>query len=251
MLEHFQVPLSAENVTAMTSLMQERGQLFRELFRRGASFPVDSEESPEEELQNAAEELLDSLENREEARKGYQKLVSAASETLEAAMDSPDLTAIDLRRIHAMNKQLSLVSRLSNEENYEVPMEIGGRITSVNLKVIHGTGEAGADITMDLEGIGGIRVNLKALRGEIGGGLAAAWPVGTDFLKERLGAFRSRLEEAGLSAGALNVTLSRELNINRVPGQAETAGETEEAQASARVLYRAAKAFLESLRDAA
>ncbi|MCR4909068.1 MAG: DUF6240 domain-containing protein [Lachnospiraceae bacterium] len=245
MLERFSAPASVENVNAMTALLQERGRFFGDLFKKAG----ENTEETKAKVEEAAENLIQSLEGEEEAKEACRALCGAASEVLDESLDAPEINSMELRLLHSMNRQLSLVMRLSDEENYEVPVEISGRRTSINLKVIHGTGEAGADITMEPEDIGGIRAYLTETEGRIDGVLAAAYPAGTNFLESHLEDFKERLAESGLMAGDLKVVLSRELNINRVPEGTSSASKPDNNGESTARLYRAAKALIISVRD--
>lgn len=85
-----------------------------------------------------ADTLIESLTGKESAQEAYGEMQAAFSSVLDEAMEAPE-DFLDLRTLQSCQKQLALAGSLSREENYQIPVEINGELTAINLKVLHGT----------------------------------------------------------------------------------------------------------------
>lgn len=69
--------------------------------------------------------------------------------------------------------QLSVSKAFANCENYEVPVEIGGQVTSVNVKLVHNSKEdPNVVISFETEEYGKVSARLSKENGEVSGYIA-------------------------------------------------------------------------------
>lgn len=141
----FDQPLTTNNLLAAGLLRKESGKLAGKIKEL-----ANETENSEEKFFSAVEKLQESLTNEETAKEAYEKLQETFSDILEKATYEEENSKIDIREMSNLHKQLSLMGNLAKEENYEVPVNVGGVMTSINLKIIHNA-EENASLTISLQ----------------------------------------------------------------------------------------------------
>lgn len=192
----YEQSVSVDNIQSASMLMMDRGYLFKQVFGKaqqldasktntvigddinGSVLDVESAISTEEStytnmLTQAADQMITSLESKETAVTTYQELVSQATKVIEEVMYQPGTKNIDVKAAKALYKGLSFAGKLSKQENYEIPMNIKGELTSVNLKIYHDSSEKGkVSVTMDTETLGKVVAEFTITDQRISGMLA-------------------------------------------------------------------------------
>ena len=156
--------VTANNLEAAWALRKKPGALYRKLR------DLEDNVGPSKDV-GKAEHLIESLTDKESAQEAYEEAAGAYSELLEEAMDAPK-DYLDLRTLQSCKKQLALAGSLAREENYQLPVEINGELTAINLKVLHG-GDAGkVSITVQTEQYGQITAKFSLKEQLISGYIA-------------------------------------------------------------------------------
>jgi hypothetical protein len=140
-----------------------------------------------------------------------------------------------------MYKELSLLGGLSREENYQVPMEIDGEVTNVNLKIFHNKSKAGkVAVTLENESLGKIAAEFNVDDDKITGMVACE-------NKEGLNALNNISDTLTQTFGnkKVNISLIESKSINLDLFGADR--DKESGEVSTPELYKTAKAFLKSL----
>ncbi len=104
-----------------------------------------------------ADSFIDGLSDAKQAGASYQEIINEANKAVEQMIynGGADNTKIDVKAAKALYKGLSLAGNLAREENYEIPMNIRGEITSVNLKIYHNAAQTGkVAVTLDTQTLG-------------------------------------------------------------------------------------------------
>ena len=159
-------------------------------------------------------------------------------------MDAPD-DYLDLRTLQSCKKQLALAGSLAKEENYQIPVEINGELTAINLKVLHG-GETGkVNVTVQTEEYGQITAKFSLKEQTISGYIACESAEGTGWLQGRQADLKNAL--TGLAqdkeVGSLVILQGREIGSEEYqPEEAQNGAGEQTAQ-----LYGIAKAFITAL----
>ena len=146
----------------------------------------------EEGILKKAEKFFESMGQEKTKELAYYDMISGTKKVLKESLDK-ETKYLDLKELQSLYKQLSLASDLAKEENYEIPIQIGEEVTSINLKVVHRNIEKReVRITMDTESFG--KVDARFV--ETDKGLEGS--VLTDYMdgKNRLEANRNRLQKA-------------------------------------------------------
>ena len=184
----YEQPVSVDNIQSASMLMMDRGYLFKHVFAKAdeldsrindVSNDVSSIENSVTEsiytdmLTQAADQMITSLDNKKTAVTTYQELISQATKVMEEAIYQPGIKTIDVKAAKALCKGLSFAGKLSREENYEIPINIKGELTSVNLKIYHDSSQKGkVSVTMDTETLGKVVAEFTMTEQKVSGMLA-------------------------------------------------------------------------------
>jgi len=233
----YRQPVTANNLEAAQALRKKPGALYRKLqeLESGADAP---------EGKTKAETLIESLTDKESAQNAYEQMQETFSSLLNGAMDAPD-DYLDLRTLQSCKKQLALAGNLAREENYQIPVEINGELTAINLKVLHGQGSGRVNVTAQTEEYGQITARFSLKEQKVSGYIACESAEGTEWLQGRQENLRDALTGSGESreVGSLVILQGREINGEDYRSEEEKNGVKEQTAQ----LYGIAKAFITAL----
>lgn len=233
----YRQPVTANNLEAASALRKKPGALYRKLqeLEGGADGP---------EGKAKAETLIENLTDRESAQEAYEEMQETFASLLDEAMDAPD-DYLDLRSLQSCKKQLALAGSLAREENYQIPVEINGELTAINLKVLHGQGNGKVNITVQTEEFGQITAKFSLKEQTVSGYIACESAEGTQWLQGRQEDLKKALTdlEENREVGSLVILQGRELNGEEYKSEEATDGAGEQ---TAR-LYGIAKTFITAL----
>ena len=236
----YRQPVTANNLEAAAGLRKKPGALYRKL--RELEDGVGRSEGKQK-----AETLIESLTDKESAQEAYEEMQETFSELIDEAMDAPE-DYLDLRTLQSCRKQLALAGSLSREENYQIPVEINGVLTAINLKVLHGTGAGRVNVTVQTEEFGQITAKFSLMEQRVSGYIACETGEGTTWLQGRQEDLERALEVpgeggAGREKASLVILQGREVNSGDYTEEDINGGE---GQQTAK-LYGIAKAFITTL----
>ncbi|MDE5939191.1 MAG: hypothetical protein K2H37_08940 [Lachnospiraceae bacterium] len=236
----YRQPVTANNLEAAAGLRKRPGALYRKLreLEDGAG---------RLEGKQKAETLIESLTDKESAQEAYEEMQETFSGLLDEAMDAPE-DYLDLRTLQSCRKQLALAGSLSREENYQIPVEINGELTAINLKVLHGTGMGRVNVTVRTEEFGQITAKFSLREQRVSGYIACESGEGTAWLQGRQEELEKALgtsgeDGAGGRKAALVILQGREVNGGDYTEEDINGGEERQTAE----LYGIAKAFITTL----
>ncbi|KAB1438644.1 DUF6240 domain-containing protein [Candidatus Galacturonibacter soehngenii] len=238
MLSDFRQPITIHNILAADALMNKRGSMFQKL----------TEQSKEnDKLSDAFTQITDALESKEEMQQAYENLEKVAMSSLDEKVKEQDVTSLDLKELKLLRNEIKLTTHLSKEEKYEIPIQIGEEITSINLTVIRGTQSGKVSITMENETVGKAVAEFVLKDKEAYGYIASDNQSGLNILKSNGNVLKNQLEASGISLGKLDFIASKNLDMNQIKHDIEPS--EIENQANTKDLYRLAKAFVISIQN--
>lgn len=219
------LPATVENLEAALLLRKRRGEAFRK-----------ASEASDRRAYKRAVGFSDELTEKPEAVEAYMKMTDACKASVyEEAMKSE--TYMDVRALQLVHRQLTVATRYAENENYEVPMEIGGQVTSVNVKLVHNPSEApNVVVSFENEELGRVSARLSEETGKISGYIACN-------LKESV----TKLQKAAdIISDKISVVYSQgsdsDLKLSMIPMKDNTD------DISSKDLYDIAKRFLGALK---
>lgn len=251
--------ISMDNVQAASTLILERGSLFRQIIRNNAedtenaqdSGGVDSE-AEESAVLGQADSFVENLTDAKQAGVSYKEIISEANKAVEQMLYGGDAAGarIDVKAAKALYKGLSLAGNLAREENYEIPMNIKGEITSVNLKIYHNASKNGkVAVTLDTESLGKVAAEFEVTNERISGMIAYENKAQKNELMQLDAALRQALGSDGGRKVAVSLVHTQAVDLNKFGQDRDAGSAQEQAKVSTGELYQIAKAFLTALKE--
>lgn len=259
--------ISVDNIQAAEMLMLDRGSLFRQIIDKSDSADTDEEAATESKalagdtalnntVMNDAERSIieksqrftEALANKESANAAYKEIIDEAGKAVEKMIYKKGASRIDVKAAQSLYKGLTLAGNLAKEENYEVPMNIKGEITSVNLKIYHNAAEAGkVSVTLETPEFGKVAAEFDVTDKGIFGMVAYENKAGKTEIEELKQKVTKELSGESEKKVSVHLVQSNSLDLGKF-GQDRQVQSTD-SKASTAMLYQTAKAFLTALQE--
>lgn len=242
-LETYHQPVTLDNLQSSRILNQKRGYTFKkavqiqdELAERGLS-------SQEENILKEAGDFLSAVEQEDHRGEMYENMISHTKQILEQAAKQDTLHYLDVKELQSVYKQLSAAAGLAKEENYEIPVQIGEEVTSINLKIVQGTEDRReVKITLQTENLGKVEARFVETPDGLEGSVLTDHMDGKDLLESHSEdlqkALNEVLKETKTELKSLFFGVHEKLNID-----APEKG-THEKNTDISLLYKTAKEFI-------
>ncbi len=197
-----------------------------------------------------ADHFIGNLTDARQAGTSYQEIIKEANKAVEQMIYAGGSAQIDVKAAKALYKGLSLAGNLAREENYEVPMNIRGEITSVNLKIYHNAAQTGkVAITLDTEQLGKVAAEFDVTKDRISGMIVYENQAEQTALAQVEQAVRQEFDSAGEKRAAISLVHTRSVDLNKFGQDRDQNIAAKDTKVSTSELYQTAKAFLTALRD--
>lgn len=245
-LEQFNQPVSIENLAAASEYFTGSKNVFKELQKHADNLTEHMTSEQKEALTEAMEALTDSIDDAEVLWQKYDELEEKADEILNKEYENTAITSEDLKNLRLLGNGIALTGSMSRQEHYEIPVITGDTVTNVSLTIRKGTGEKGKlQISMNSEKFGRIEIEASIKEQAINGVILCESKEGLNKLNDCKEQMKAELEEMGLTVKQLSAAISDKA-LGRL-GSSEDAGEN---HTETKVLYKAAKVFVEQLKAA-
>ena len=237
-LSKLQIPQTVENLLAAAEVLQENYTPYKECFERRNVLP--------KERQKEFEEIVDSMEefvgDREDLAGQCEKAEKIMGEILTKSYEKADINLEDLSKLRKLGQGIHLQGALWRSQSYDIPIQTGDTVTSLNLTLIHGSEESGKiQISMEDERFGNISMDFKVAGGQIKGLVLCDQRQGFEALLRQKDTLEASLESAGYQIKNISYGMDfkerNELLNEKVQNQ-----ETDTAQ-----LYQIAKVLVRSV----
>lgn len=266
----YEQPISPNNIEAASMLITQRGELFKQIFGRSGAASTkndttvneafetlgdieDNEKSVIDSLTFVADKAIEGFTDAENAKQSYQELITESSKAVEEMMYQQGVFSIDIKAAKVLCKGLSLAGKLAQEENYELPVNIKGELTSVNLKIYHNQAKTGkVAITFDTEKLGKVAAEFDVTQTKVSGMVAFENKSTHQDMEQIKTALEEEFSKAQQETGTdrvvfLSLAQSGKLDLNRFGQDRELPEDGE--KLSTKELYQTAKAFLTALKS--
>lgn len=266
----YEQSISPDNIQAASMLIMQRGELFKQIFGRSGAASIkndttvndsfetvgeieNKEKSVIDSLTFAADKAIEGLTDADTAKQSYQELIAESSKAVEEIIYGQGISTIDIKAAKALCKGLALAGKLAKEENYELPVEIKGELTSVNLKIYHNQALTGkVAVTFETDSLGKVAAEFDVTEKRISGMVAFEKKSGKadmEQVKEDLEEeFTKTQQETGAEKTvSLSLAQTSKLDLNRFGQDRELLEEGD--KPSTKELYQTAKAFLTALKS--
>ena len=252
--------INVDNIQAASTLIFERGSLFRQIINGNTEGSGDDDaetadaadsEQTDSGLLALGDSFVENLTDAGRAGVSYKEIISEANKAVEQMLytGSADNAKIDVKAAKALYKGLSLAGNLAREENYEIPMNIKGEITSVNLKIYHNASQTGkVAVTLDTENLGRVAAEFDVTKDRVSGMIVYENRAGKAELARLEEAVRQELGRAGDRKTGISLVHARSVDLNKFGQDRDAKSTADAAKASTSELYQTAKAFLTALK---
>lgn len=219
------VPVTPDNLEAALMLRAKRGDAFKKATEARGGVAKEK-----------ALSLTEAFFGKEEATQAYEEMATRCKSAVYEECMSKD-SYLDVRALQLVHKQLNVARSYAAVENYEVPMEVGGQVTSVNVKLVHNSSEeSNVVISMETEELGRISARFSGTEKEISGYIACNF-------KETV----MKMEKVADKLNSkVSVVFSKNSDTDAALSKIPMRDNTEEV--SSKELYNIAKRFLDSLK---
>lgn len=262
MLLSFDIPATLDNLAAADSLLSDRGGMAGQVKKQAAYLDGQREDSVSEVssdeasktadgssysaagsisdlLDDAISSLQEHFTDSVSAKEAYEHLADRMEEILTVSAEQ-QTDRIDVKEINLAWKQVSVARNMAREECYEIPMEIGGKMTSVNVRLCHSsTTENHVTITMETENFGKVSALFEG--DTMSGYIVCDRSDGLAALKQQENAFQEEMQARDLPVSEIKFIQSDRVDINNF---AERADDINRTGMSSENLYQTAKTFM-------
>lgn len=195
--------------------------------------------------QGHIEEFLKQMTGKDSLEAVYEEAEAALAKELEGECTQGVTSYSGLEELRLYYHTAQLMTNLSRQEEYHIPMEYQGEITDIHLKVVHKKEEGGrVSVETSLPGMGRIMAEFSVKENAVTGFILGESVKVTEALEKQKEELAQSFETAGVRTGQIYCRTSRELPVIS-SRQEETDGET----AATAKLYDVAKSFLVALKN--
>ncbi len=238
----YALPMTIDTMSGMHELRHNRGNWYRTI-----SDTMESDSSEDDSWDSKS--LADAFTDRDSVSELMESMTGRMQKTVSDATESTSLGYVDLKLLHSCSTQLGVIRKLSDDENYEIPVEINGEKTSIHLKMIHSQEIKGqVCVTMETGSIGRIAAQMNVNENTVSGYIACSDRKTADMISSRTGQITGDMD------GKLDVMTSDSLNLDIFERESDaayrknSAGERSADKAvDNRMLYRLAGAFIKTV----
>lgn len=252
LLTRYELPNTVDNILAANRFLNKRNQVFSQVFNSEEVFSND-----EVDFKAIQEEILNRFANALKTPKEMAAAQEALAETAENVMktmiaDDEHITSMDIRELKLMNTQISIAGKLVKDEEYTIPVLVGGEVTNVSLKIVRGTKKKGmVEIMFETAKAGKIAASIEAKEKGISGFVA----VDDQETKKQLESHISEITRGfGEEQSDLQVTYVSKLNFSRFSDHSDPDYQPEESEeetyeVQTKRLYQIAESFIENVKE--
>lgn len=246
--------VSINNIDALTTLMFERGSVFKQVFEKEDEETTEDipeknrdADGKEESLEAQAFRMIENLTDAKSAKVSYQELIDHSVKLVENTLNKGGINRVDIKSAQALYKGLSLAGNLAKEENYEIPMTIHGEKTSVNLKIYHNSNEKGkVTVTMDTETLGKVAADFEVSTKKVSGMVIYEKETSAETMKELEQNLETLLQAGKKTDRVVNISFA---NVKGLDLRQFGTDREEGDNLSTKELYETAKVFMTALKE--
>lgn len=236
LLRDFDEPVTVNNLLAANELMTNRGRAFKSVMEEAGK------QGASDRLKEAADRLSDGLGLKDKINESYEDLVKESLKVIEEAADLAG-GELDVKELKLVHKQIGLAGNLSRKQNYEVPVNIEGEWTSINLRLVSGEDDEGSVVaTMDTAKYGKVAAKFIMTGRECRGYITSDSRDKLEDLKGLENTLKEAIERDGKSLRELSFVRNDRLDLNDF---AREEGEGKDVTSSD--LFEVAKAFVKTI----
>ena len=234
-LENADSPKSPINMAAANMLINSRGTIFKGLLKG-----LDEEEK--DVFDKEISELADSFDDEDSAKNAINSFTEKTQEIIKNKAQIAD-KYIDVKSLKLLNKQLSIINKMADSRTYEVPVIINGSYTSINLKIVNDTENAGkVKAYFETEETGKVSAEFELRDGKVSGIITTENSFFEGVIKEREDSFKEEFKGAGVEISSMYYVNKRGISV-----KGNYTDENDVSTPATKQLYSVAKAIIKAV----
>ena len=234
-LENADSPKSPINMAAANMLLNSRGTIFKGLLKG-----LDEEEK--DVFDKEISELADSFDDEDSAKNAINSFTEKTQEIIKNKAQIAD-KYIDVKSLKLLNKQLSIINKMADSRTYEVPVIINGSYTSINLKIVNDTENAGkVKAYFETEETGKVSAEFDLRDGKVSGIITTENSFFEGVIKEREDSFKEEFKGAGVEISSMYYVNKRGISV-----KGNYTDENDMSTPATKQLYSVAKAIIKAV----
>ena len=234
-LENADSPKSPINMAAANMLLNSRGTIFKGLLKG-----LDEEEK--DVFDKEISELADSFDDEDSAKNAINSFTEKTQEIIKNKAQIAD-KYIDVKSLKLLNKQLSIINKMADSRTYEVPVIINGSYTSINLKIVNDTENAGkVKAYFETEETGRVSAEFDLRDGKVSGIITTENSFFEGVIKEREDSFKEEFKGAGVEISSMYYVNKRGVSV-----KGNYTDENDMSTPATKQLYSVAKAIIKAV----
>ena len=234
-LENADSPKSPINMAAANMLLNSRGTIFKGLLKG-----LDEEEK--DVFDKEISELADSFDDEDSVKNAINSFTEKTQEIIKNKAQIAD-KYIDVKSLKLLNKQLSIINKMADSRTYEVPVIINGSYTSINLKIVNDTENAGkVKAYFETEDTGRVSAEFELRDGKVSGIITTENSFFEGVIKEREDSFKEEFKGAGVEISSMYYVNKRGISV-----KGNYTDENDVSTPATKQLYSVAKAIIKAV----
>ena len=234
-LENADSPKSPINMAAANMLLNSRGTIFKGLLKG-----LDEEEK--DVFDKEISELADSFDDEDNVKNAINSFTEKTQEIIKNKAQIAD-KYIDVKSLKLLNKQLSIINKMADSRTYEVPVIINGSYTSINLKIVNDTENAGkVKAYFETEETGKVSAEFDLKDGKVSGIITTENSFFEGVIKEREDSFKEEFKGAGVEISSMYYVNKRGISV-----KGNYTDENDMSTPATKQLYSVAKAIIKAV----
>ena len=167
-LEEFNIPQSANMITAVEAMIENNGKVFKDLYGRAA---VQEDMGIDDLIDLAYMRFEEACHNPDDMRKAEEYLGDLAENVMKTMIETQDVRTIDLDEMKLVIQQTKAMEQMaSTGETYHIPMMLADEAGSMNLRIVRGQAETGLiKMAIYMEQTGTISTTFHYEAGQVSG----------------------------------------------------------------------------------
>ena len=234
-LENADSPKSPINMAAANMLLNSRDTIFKGLLKG-----LDEEEK--DVFDKEISELADSFDDEDSVKNAINSFTEKTQEIIKNKAQIAD-KYIDVKSLKLLNKQLSIINKMADSRAYEVPVIINGSYTSINLKIVNDTENAGkVKAYFETEETGKVSAEFELRDGKVSGIITTENSFFEGVIKEREDSFKEEFKGAGVEISSMYYVNKRGISV-----KGNYTDENDVSTPATKQLYSVAKAIIKAV----
>ncbi|MCR4567856.1 MAG: DUF6240 domain-containing protein [Pseudobutyrivibrio sp.] len=210
-LEQFNIPTSANMISAVEALMQNNGTVIKDLYGRAAK---QQDMDIEDLINEAYQKFAEACKGPEDMAEAEEALGVLAENVMKTMIEMEDVRSIDMDGMKLVIQQSRAIQEMANSgETFHIPIMIADEAGNMNLRIVRGNGESGLiKMALYLEATGTVSTTFHYEAGKVTGNVECETAQMRERFEEQQAVIAQIMEEE--TGFAYSFSFTREIGVS-------------------------------------